>query len=82
MRSKAAFSTFRRKLKDFLLLPFSPALALLGFKSRRGRQKPCFVLMEVAAGRACRFELHFRLPEFFRDQVNDIIFNLESAGNA
>jgi hypothetical protein len=82
MGSRDVFPAFRRKLNGFLLLAFSPALALLGFKSRRGRQKPCFVLMEVAAGRACRFELHFRLPEFFRDQVNDIIFNLESAGNA
>ena len=40
------------------------------------------VLMKVAARRSNRFEIHFRLPELFRDQMNDIIFNLKSPGNA
>src|SRR4249920_458186 len=38
--------------------------------------------MEVPAGCACRFEPNLRFPKYFCNQVNDIIFNLESASNS
>ena len=34
-------------------------------------------LMKIPAGCTSRFQFHSRLPEFFGNEMNDTIFNLE-----